>query len=426
MEAHEGPKTDASGSVVLPLWRDLDTWRWYGFVGLFAYLIYGLGAITPYLKTDFGLSDLVVGLHSSAFALGLIVSGLVGDRIVTRFSGASLMAAAAFGEATAGAVVALVPHPVATLAAAFVMGLCGSLMLALVNASLTVRHPHHSARVLTEAQVVASLCSMSTALLLGLSVGLHFGWRPVLVLPLVAMIFGWSWRVGRRRRPSRQTRQLPVRHEPRGTRVPRPASTSPAETETSRLPMVFWLRWAVAVAVIAVEFALVFWGPNVLRIRPGLDASTASATMAFFIGGMLAGRVLGSLLFAKVAGRSMLPAGAGLAAVGTLVLSQSSGQLMSSVGLLLAGVGVANLYPIAVDAAIGTVPGRAVQAAARCSFAFGVALLAGPPVLGALADRVGILAALWTVVALAGIAAALHMVASSMQRRRRVSSPIRY
>jgi len=67
-------------------------------VGLFAYLPYALGAITPYLKADFVLSDLLVGLNSSAFALGLIVSGLVGDRI-------------------------------ATLAAAFVMGLCGGLML---------------------------------------------------------------------------------------------------------------------------------------------------------------------------------------------------------------------------------------------------------------------------------------------------------
>jgi MFS family permease len=425
MKAHEGPKVDATRSEVPPLRRDLDTWRWYGFVGLFAYLLYALGAITPYLKADFGLSDLLVGLHSSAFALGLIVSGLVGDRIATRVSPASLMAAAACGEAAAGAVVALVTHPVATLAAAFVMGLCGSLMLALVNASITKRHRHHSARVLTEAQVVASLCSLSTALLLGLSVGLRLGWRPVLVLPLVVIILGGSFRVGRQRRPSRQTGQRPVRPGREGMRTPQPVPTNPADTGAARLPLVFWLRCAVAAAVIAVEFALVFWGPSALRIRPGLDTSAASATMAFFIGGMLAGRVLGSLLFARVAGSFFLPAGAGMAAVGILVLRQSSGPVMSSVGLLLAGLGVANLYPIAVDAAIRAVPGRAVQAAARCSFAFGVALFAGPPVLGALADHVGILDALWTVAALAGIAAALHVVAASMQGQGRSSAPIR-
>ncbi len=388
----------------LPLRRDFDTLQWYGLVGLFAYLLYALGAATPYLKSALGLSDFQVGLHSSAFALGVIVSGLVGDRLAARFPPALLLLVTAGGEAAAGAVVALAPYLGATLAAASVMGLCGSLMLAVVNASIVKRHPRHSERVLTEAQVAASICSLATALLLGLSVKLGGGWQPVLVLPLAAVLAAAMFRLGRRRSaPSQQLGQGSTQEVHAEKR---------ADNGSGPLPLIFWLRWAVAAAVIAIEFALVFWGPTTLRTRPGLDAGAASAAMAFFICGMLAGRILGSFLLARVKGTFLLPAGAILAAAGAVVLRGSSSLAISSAALLAAGLGVANLYSIAVDAAIRAVPGRAVQAAARCSFAFGVALLAGPPLLGALADHLGILEALWTVTALGAAAALLHMIAA--------------
>lgn len=407
----------AERSQVRPLRRDSETWRRYGLVGLFAYLLYALGAITPYLKAEFRLSNTLVGLHSSAFAIGLIISGLVGDRIAARFSAEQKMSAAACGEAAAGAVMALIPHPAATLAASLVMGLCGSVMLALVNASLAEKHQEHSAQVLTEAQVVASLCSLSTALLLGFFVGQHLGWRPVLILPIAVLILGGASRFCLQLRASRNAGPPGAGHGQGDV----PSGGREAEKQTNRragrLPVVFWLRWAVTVDVIAIEFALVFWGPSALRVRPGLDASAASAMMAFFIGGMLAGRVIGSMLFAKLKGSFILPVGAGIAAVGALLLRLSSSPVLSSIGLLLAGLGVANLYATAVDAAIASAPSQAVTAAARCSLAFGVALLAGPPVFGALADSVGILDALEAVIVLAGIAAALHGAGVLIRRR---------
>jgi predicted MFS family arabinose efflux permease len=397
--------------------RDKDTWRWYGFVGLFAYLLYALGAVTPYLKADFALNDFLVGLHSSAFALGLMVSGLVGDRLAARVPPSALMVGTAVVEAVAAASIALAPCPAASIAAAFAMGLCGSLMLALVNASINRRHQHHSARVLTEAQVAASLFSLSTALLLGLVVWLRLGWRLVLVLPIALIAAAWFARANWNCRPSSiDQRRAQAGRE--GIHARRRATARPVQSKAAglalRLPLVFWLRWVVAVAVIAVEFALVFWGPSALRISPGLGSSAASAAMAFFIGGMLAGRVLGSLLFSRVTAGLILPIGAGMAAAGALILRQSTGLAASIIGLLMAGLGVANLYPIAVDAAIRAAPGQAVKAAARCSFAFGVALFAGPPILGALADHFGILDALWTVVVLAAGAAIFHVVAAWM------------
>jgi hypothetical protein len=37
-------------------------------------VVYGVGAVSPYLRTQLGLTDAEVGLHSSAMAIGLVLS----------------------------------------------------------------------------------------------------------------------------------------------------------------------------------------------------------------------------------------------------------------------------------------------------------------------------------------------------------------
>ena len=59
-------------------------------------------------------------------------------------------------------------------------------------------------------------------------------------------------------------------------------------------------------------------------------------------------------------------------------------------GLFVAGIGVANLYPLIVALALGAAPGQSNEAGARLTFASGTAILAAPLLLGALADAAGI------------------------------------
>ena len=58
------------------------------------------------------------------------------------------------------------------------------------------------------------------------------------------------------------------------------------------------------------------------------------------------------------------------------------------------GLGIAPLYPLVTDFAIGaapaSVPGRRDLAAMRLAIAFGLALLLAPIALGALADEAGL------------------------------------
>ena len=60
---------------------------------------------------------------------------------------------------------------------------------------------------------------------------------------------------------------------------------------------------------------------------------------------------------------------------------------LAVLGLFVAGLGVANLFPLTFSIAIGQSGGLTNQATARISLAVGIAIFAAPLILGALADR---------------------------------------
>src|SRR5262249_52890800 len=59
-------------------------------------------------------------------------------------------------------------------------------------------------------------------------------------------------------------------------------------------------------------------------------------------------------------------------------------------GLFIAGLGVANLFPLTISVAIESAADHSSTASARVSVATGGAILLTPQILGAIADQVGI------------------------------------
>jgi fucose permease len=102
--------------------------------------------------------------------------------------------------------------------------------------------------------------------------------------------------------------------------------------------------------------------------------------------------------------------------------SPASIVLQLSLGVI--GLGVANLYPQAVDVAIKVAKGSDVLASARCSLAFGVALLLAPLLLGAVADRFGVVNGLWLVVAMSAAALLLDAASNSSAARLEVAKAV--
>src|SRR5215211_5895635 len=65
--------------------RDSVTWMTYGLIGFFAFMETVLGPMMPFLRRELDLGYTAASLHFSAFALGAVLLGFFGDRIVGRW-----------------------------------------------------------------------------------------------------------------------------------------------------------------------------------------------------------------------------------------------------------------------------------------------------------------------------------------------------
>jgi MFS family permease len=192
-----------------------------------------------------------------------------------------------------------------------------------------------------------------------------------------------------------------------GARLVRASGTH----DRARLPTGFWLAWTFLVAVIAVEFSIVFWGATLVERRTGVETEVATLLGGLFLGGMFVGR-LGQSLGLGTAGdiRRSAAIGIALAGTGAAVAWLSTSAPLSGAALFVAGLGVAGLYPLGVAAALAAAPGRLTLAGTRLTLASGTAILLAPLALGAAADAVGVPLAWGLVVGLSLVAFGLVTV----------------
>lgn len=143
----------------------------------------------------------------------------------------------------------------------------------------------------------------------------------------------------------------------------------------------------------AVEFCLVYFGPQLL-MGTGLSAAAAGTALSSNFLGILVGRVLGARL-ARRPGRTvaLLSGSLALTTVGFVPFWLGDEPGPAVAGLFLCGVGIANLYPLSLSLTLDAARGREDQANARSQVVLGVVAAASPYVLGRLADEHGLVAA---------------------------------
>ncbi|MCW2677734.1 MAG: putative arabinose efflux permease, family [Modestobacter sp.] len=152
------------------------------------------------------------------------------------------------------------------------------------------------------------------------------------------------------------------------------------------------------------EGALTDWGALYLREDLGATPVLAAAGYAGFSLAMACGRLVGSRLVVELGEEKILVGGALLAAAGMLIASWSGAVTVALAGFVLVGLGLANVFPLAIAraGALGGAGGVALASTVGYS-----GLLGGPPLLGFLAESTGLPIALSTVSVLAVIAAVL-------------------
>jgi fucose permease len=350
------------------------TWLAFLLYGLLAYFLTALGAATERLRSDLGVSRGVVGLHATGFAAGIVVGGLAGHRLSRRIGRGGAVATGAAGMAAGTTVLVTGRLPPVTVAGTLVMGLSGSLLLIVAPAFLADRHGSRTGVVLAQANAVASLCGALAPFMVGAALAVGLGWRAALVAGSVVLL-GVA---------------LAFRRAA-GEQAPPPERSPSGATGRERwLPRRYWYWWATLVLVVSVEFSFVFWTAEELRATAGAPPALAAGAVTVFVLGMAAGRLAGGRLLRYTEGITLLRSGLVLSVLGFVLFWSPHVLWPALVGLAVAGLGVAMLYPVSLAEAIATAGGRSDLASGRAALASGVAIGAAPFALGWLADAHGV------------------------------------
>ena len=351
--------------------RDRFTWLLYLLLAFYGYFINILGPITPFLRSELGLSYTVSSLHFAAFAVGMLGVGLFGHLLIRRVGRWHALWIGVVGLSLGALFLVTGKTPVITIGASFLMGLVGSLIIVIVPAALSDLHGELRAIPLSESNVISSLAATVAPLMVGLFARSTGDWRLALAtiaMTPVLLYFG----IGK---GTSQT-SLAAREDPART--------------SRRLPLLFWIYWLAIVLAVAVEFCMIYWSADYLESVLGLSKANAAQAVSVFLAAMIVGRYAGSRLVQRFSTSKVVSAAIVLAGVGFLLFWKSGSLLPVLSGLFITGLGVATLYPLILALAIGAADNNAVQASARATLASGTAILTLPLVLGRIADAVGI------------------------------------
>ncbi|MCZ2145445.1 MAG: MFS transporter [Anaerolineales bacterium] len=360
--------------------RTRRTWLIYALLSLYVFMLNVPGPVTNYLKDEFTMSYTLSSLHFSAFAAGVLVTGLFGAYFIPRFPRQKVLAFGALGLGVGGMILAFGRSPAVTIAGIFLMGCIGTLILSIYPAILDEEMGARSPVGISEANTIASLFAGLAPLLVGFLVQKAVGWRPAVVLIAAVSLSLGGWLLLRfgGSPQSASARKIPAK-------------------QTGKLPGMYWIWWLALMLGIAVEYCIIYWGADYVEKVLGFSKNTATQSVSLFMAGMIIGRFFGSRLLERVPPMKLISGSISLSVFGFALFWSGISPLLGLVGLMLLGLGGANLYPVLVSMAIASAGELKAEAGARATLATGTAILFLPLVLGIVSDKMGIRLAYSTV-----------------------------
>lgn len=321
------------------------------------FYVASIGVVLVVLAGDLGVPVEQLAWFGSTFGYGLLVIALVGPALL-RLGPGRVLALAAGLLGTGSLLLAVSPAAGGAYTGAVLQGL-GAAGIVLVAPGL-LRGPTAEIK-LTRVNAAGSLAGISAPLLLGGAAQLGLGGRVPLLLIVVCMavLAVVSLRIV-------------------------PVDPGPVVVAAEREPLVRSLalrRWLALVCAVSVEFAFVVWGVARL-IGTGLDIGWAAVIGAAFQVGMALGRLVGPRLIARF---PMVLVGASLGAGGTLLVVLGDVWPLVGLGQLVAGFGLATLYPITLARLMATPGLRPELGASLGALGSGTAITLAPTLLALLA-----------------------------------------
>ncbi|WP_033307081.1 MFS transporter [Streptomyces iakyrus] len=372
------------------------------FFALDGFVFAGWVVRIPAIKAQTGASASALGLALLGVSAGAVVSMTLTGRLCRRFGNHRVTVVCAVLLSLS---VALPPLTHSALALGLVLLLFGAAYgginvafnSAAVELVAALRRP-----VMPSFHAAFSLGGMVGAGLGGLVAGVLSPTRHLLLLTLVGLVVTAAAgpTLLRHEPPAPPERDLPAEGAPRRL-----------DGRTRGLVIVFGV---IAGCTAYGEGALADWGA--LHLEQDLHASAGAAAAGYscFALAMTVGRLSGTTLLERLGRTRTVAAGGTTAAAGMLLGSLAPSLWAALLGYAITGIGLANLFPVAVERA-GALAGPGGVATAS-TLGYGGMLL-GPPAIGFMADWFTLPAALTSVAVLAAVAAVVGALVEAAARR---------
>jgi MFS family permease len=346
----------------------------------------------PAIRDRLDLGDGQLGLGLGCVALGAIVAMPIAGALAARLGSRRATRVATVLASLGTAVLPLAPSFASFLALTFLFGVgMGSLDVTMNAHGVTVERR-------CGRPILAGLhAGFSAGALLGAVLGgvvAALGVDPRIHLPAVAAVGGVVMLVWSRR-------FLPSAEDAGGASQPL----------FVRPPRRLWALGALAFSGLLVEGACADWSAVYLRDELGASPGYAAAGFTAFSLAMVLGRATGDRLVEALGPVRLVRAGGAIAAGGfgvALILAVPAAAVL---GFACLGTGVASIVPLvfrAAGAVRGVPAGVALGAVSSMGY---LGLMAGPPLVGGLAELTSLPRALWLLVGLAGTVAVLARTA---------------
>ncbi|WP_309031793.1 MFS transporter [Streptomyces alfalfae] len=360
------------------------------FFALDGFIFAGWVVRIPAIKEQTGASTGTLGLALLGVSAGAVITMMLTGRLCRRFGSHRVTVACGVLLSLS---VALPPltHSAAALAAVLLVfgaaygGINVAFNSAAVDLVAALRRP-----IMPSFHAAFSLGGMVGAGVGGLLAGSLSPTRHLLGLTVIGLVVtAVAGRALLRIEPP----AAPVRPEADVPRRPASRTRGPV--------LVFGL---IALCTAYGEGALADWGALHLEEDLAAHPGIAAAGYSCFALAMTVGRLSGTVLLERLGQTRVIVAGGAMAAAGMLLGALAPAVWLALIGFAVTGLGLANLFPVAVERA-GALAGPSGVATAS-TLGYGGMLL-GPPAIGFMADWSTLPTALTSVAVLAGLAAAI-------------------
>ena len=340
----------------------------------------------PAVQERLGMSDGVLGMALFGVSAGAIAAMAIAGRLLAKHGSRPITGIAVLAFAVALMLPALAPNPAVLMACLVVLGLANGLLDVAMNAQAAAVQKHYDRPIMSRVHALYSVGGLVGAATGGRAAAHGIGAAPHLAMVAVVIALAASAAVGRL--------------------LPASADAAPGHRPGTRPSRGLLILGLLAFCVLFGEGAMANWSTVYLRDIGGAGPGLAAAGFAAFSLMMATGRAVGDTLAARLGSVRVTRIGGMIAACGAAVALVFPHPIAVIAGFGAIGAGLASIFPLILSAsarAPGIVPGAAIALVSMWGYG---GLLAGPPLIGAVATAFTLRGGL-TLVAITSVVVAL-------------------